>query len=262
MQRRNGMRSFLIIVAILAVLAYVGACWFLHAKQRQMIYYGWTTTADAASTDFELKRPDATLRGWMVNRGRPDPILYFGGNAERIEANRDDFARMFPGRSVYLVAYRGYGASTGEPGEVAIVSDALALYDEVQRLHPGEGIAVIGRSLGSGVASQLAAQRPIERLALITPFDSMVATAQSHYPIFPVSWLLDERYESAKALRAFRKPTLIVHAGRDEVVPEANTLGLIAALPSAPHVVRIAAADHNDVSAHSEYGAALISFMR
>ena len=255
------MRSFLVIATVLAVLAYAGACWFLHARQRQMIYYGWTTTADAAGTDFELKRPDAVLRGWTVNPGKAAPILYFGGNAERVEANREALARMFPDRSVYLVAYRGYGASSGEPGETALVADALAVFDEVQRRHPGEGICVIGRSLGSGIASQVAAQRPVERLALITPFDSMVATAQSHYPIFPASWLLTERYESTAALRAYRKPVLIVHGGRDEIVPEANTLRLIASLPAKPRVVRIATADHNDISLHAEFDAALSGFM-
>ena len=59
------MRSFLAIVALVVLLAYAGACWFLHAKQREMVYYGWTTAADVASTDFELKRADATLRGWQ-----------------------------------------------------------------------------------------------------------------------------------------------------------------------------------------------------
>ncbi len=255
------MRSVLIIVAVLAMLAYAGACWFLHARQRQMIYHGWTTTADAAGTDFELKRPGAVLRGWVVNPGKPAPILYFGGNAERIEAHRDAFARMFPGRSVYLVAYRGYGASSGEPGEAALVSDALAVFDDVQRRHPDERIGVIGRSLGSGIASQVAGRRPVERLALITPFDSMVATAQSHYPIFPASWLLTERYESTNALLAYRHPVLIVHGGRDDIVPEANTLRLIQALPAKPHVVRIAAADHNDISRHPEFEAALSGFM-
>lgn len=256
------MRSFLIIVAVLALLGYAGACWFLHARQREMIYYGGFTTVDPADTDFALKRADATLRGWVVNPDGRAPILYFGGNAERIESNREDFARMFPGRSVYLVAYRGYGASDGAPSQAAIVDDAVALFDDVRARHPDEPVAVIGRSLGSGVASQLAAQRPVERLALITPFDSMVGTARAHYPIFPVDWLLDERYESMRALRAFQRPVLIVHGGRDEVVPEANTLRLIAALPATPQVLRIAAADHNDIAMHAEYAHALSGFMR
>jgi uncharacterized protein len=159
-----------------------------------------------------------------------------------------------------LVSYRGYGASTGAPGEAALVSDALALFDEVQRRHPGQAIAAIGRSLGSGVASQLAAQRPVKRLALITPFDSMVGAAKAHYPIFPVSWLLNERYESDRALKAFDAPILIVHGGRDDIIPEASTTRLIASLPRPPEVVRIKDADHNDIAMHPEFAAALSAF--
>jgi uncharacterized protein len=255
------MRSFLFFGILLAALAYTGACWYLHVKQRQMIYYGWTTTVDAADTDFALKRPDAILRGWVVNRGKPDPILYFGGNAERIETNRDDFAELFPGRSVYLVAYRGYGASTGEPSEAVLVPDALALFDEVQRTHPRQRIAVIGRSLGSGIASQVASQRPVERLALITPFDSMVGAAKAHYPIFPVDSLLTERYDSSQALLAFREPILILHGGHDDVVPESCTKHLIDTLPAAPKVVRIGNAGHNDISAYPKFSEALSGFM-
>ena len=120
---------------------------------------------------------------------------------------------------------------------------------------------MIGRSLGSGIASQVAAQRPVERLALVTPFDSMVGAAGAHYPMFPVDWLLDERYESAKALRVFRRPMLIIHGGRDDIVPEANTLRLIAALPTPPDVRRIADAGHNDISNHPAFGTALSEFL-
>ncbi len=256
------MRSFLAIAAIAVLLGYAGICWFLHAKQRDLIYYGGFTRVDAAATDFALERPDATLRGWVVNPDKSDPILYFGGNGERIEYNRDAFAKLFPERSVYLVAYRGYGASDGSPSETALVQDALALFDHVHGRHSGRKIAVIGRSLGSGIASQVAAQRPVERLALITPFDSMVGAAKSHYPIFPVDQLLNERYESTKALHAFHKPLLIVHGGRDDVVPEANTLRLIDALAQPPKIVRIAEAGHNDISNAMEFSVALSEFLR
>jgi pimeloyl-ACP methyl ester carboxylesterase len=256
------MRLFLAILAVSLALLYAGACWFLHARQRQMIYYGWTTTVDATRTDFALKRPDATLRGWVLNPQAGRPILYFGGNAERIEGNREVFARLFPDRSVYLVSYRGYGASEGEPSQAALVADAVALFDHVQARHPGHAVSAIGASLGSGVASQLAAQRPVERLALITPFDSMVATARAHYPLFPVDWLLDERYESDRALLDYRQPVLILHGGRDDIVPEANTLRLVSTLPAPPTVVRVAEAGHNDIDAHPQFAPALAAFMR
>lgn len=256
------MRVFLIVVAVLALLAYAGACVFLYAKQRELIYYGWATTVDAHDTDYTLRRPDATLRGWVVNPGADAPILYFGGNAERVEQNRDDFARLFPGRSLYFLAYRGYGASDGVPSQDALVADAVAFFDDVQARHPGQPISVVARSLGTGVASQLAARRPLARLVLVTPFDSLLATSQAHYPIFPVRWLLKDPFDSVAALREFRQPLLIVHGGRDEVVPEANTRALIASLPAAPTVLRIAAADHDDIALHPEFGPALANFLR
>jgi pimeloyl-ACP methyl ester carboxylesterase len=123
-------------------------------------------------------------------------------------------------------------------------------------------VSAIGASLGSGVASQLAAQRPVERLALITPFDSMVATARAHYPLFPVNWLLDERYESDRALSGYRRPVLILHGGRDDIVPEANTLRLVSTLPAPPTVVRVPEAGHNDIDAHPQFAPALAAFMR
>lgn len=252
----------LLAAAVLAALGWLGLCWYLHANQRGMVYYGWATTADAAGTDIALARPGAMLRGWLVNPGKPDPILYFGGNAERIEGNRADFAWQFPGRSVYLLAYRGYGASDGQAHEAALVDDAVALFDHVRRRHPGQPIAVIGRSLGSGVASQLAARRPVERLALITPFDSLVGTARAHYPLVPVDWLMTERYDSAAALKAYRRPVLVLHAGLDTVVPEACTARLIAALPVAPRVLRFPAAGHDDIAGHAAYAAALSDFLQ
>jgi uncharacterized protein len=257
------MRNALIMLAVALTLVYGGLCWFLHAKQRDLIYYGAFTRVTPSDGDFVLKRPDeTTLRGWVANPGKPDPILYFGGNAERVEVNREAFEQLFPERSVYLLAYRGFGASDGEPSEKVLIPDALAFFDDVQRRHRGQEIAVIGRSLGSGVASQVAAKRPVERLLLITPFDSMVGAAKSHYPVFPVDWLLNERYESSEALKNFDKPVLIVHGGRDDIVPEANTLRLIDALPVEPKVVRIASADHNDISNHDEFYAALFTFMK
>ena len=126
-----------------------------------------------------------TLRGWKLNPGKSGALLYFGGNAERLDASRDEFARLFPDRTVYLLSYRGYGASEGQPGEAALFGDALALYDAARARHPRRRYAVIGRSLGSGVASYLASQRPVERLALVTPFDSLAEVAQAHYPVVP-----------------------------------------------------------------------------
>jgi pimeloyl-ACP methyl ester carboxylesterase len=90
--------------------------------------------------------------------------------------------------AVYLLNYRGFGGSGGSPSEEAIAEDALALFDQVYASHPQ--IAVVGRSLGSGVAVRLASQRPVQQLILVTPYNSLEEIAEQQYPWLPVKWLL------------------------------------------------------------------------
>lgn len=248
------------MIGVIAI-GYFALCTWMYIKQRDLTYFPQFTRVAASETDFELRRNGVTLRGWLVNPGRDDAVLYFGGNAERIDMARGAFATWFPDRSVYLVAYRGYGASEGAPREAELFGDALALFDHVRARHRGS-IAVVGRSLGSGVASYLASQRPVARLALVTPFDSLADVASAHYPWLPVRWLFQERYDSARHLSGYKGPILVVRAGRDAVIPAANTDRLIATLTKPPQVVVMAEADHNSLDAFPAYGEALTAFVR
>lgn len=249
------------MVAVVLLLAYAAVCALLFAAQRQLIYLPAHTRVPAEATEYALVRPDATLRGWIVNPGQPSAIVYFGGNGEAVQLNRGDFARWFPGRTVYLLAYRGYGASDGAPAADAILADALAFFDDVQARHPGRPVSAIGRSLGSGVASYVASRRPVDRLALVTPFDSLANVARAHYRWLPVRWLLRERYPAVDWLDAYPGPVLVLRAGRDEVVPARNTDALLERLPRA-EAVAIEAAGHNDLQAFPAYGEALAAFLR
>lgn len=251
----------LVLLVGALLLAWLGLCLFLFVVQRKLIYFPELTRVEATTTDYALQRDDAVLRGWIVNPGQAAALLYFGGNAEAVEANRDDFARWFPHHTVYLLAYRGYGASGGKPAGDVLLDDALAFFDDVQARHPGQPIATMGRSLGSGIASHVASLRPVERLALITPFDSLANVAAGHYPWLPVRWLVRDAYPSIDYLRDYRNPVLVLHAGRDTIVPRANTEALVAGLPVAPRVVEIAAADHNDIGLHPQFGETLSAFM-
>jgi uncharacterized protein len=248
-----------LLLVFLAALLALGALLFF--AQRGMIYFPQFTRAEARDTGFALDRGDAVLRGWIVNPGAGAPVLYFGGNAESVEYNRKDFARWFPGRTVYLPAYRGYGASDGSPSEGALFADALALYDDIAARHPGAPVSVVGRSLGSGVAAYLASQRPVDRLALVTPFDSMASVGSAHYPWFPVRWLLRERFETVHHLPRHRGALLVIRAGRDQVIPRESSDALIATLPAHARVVELPDADHNDIGMDPGYGRALASFL-
>lgn len=253
-------RKFVLGLIALPVLGYAAACGWMYARQHELMYYPQLTRVDVEQTDFGIARNGVMLNGWLVNIGKPNAIIYFGGNAERIEDMRDEFAQWFPDSSVYLVPYRGYGASEGTPSEPALLDDALAVYDQVRARQPGAPITLIGRSLGSGVASYVASQRPVAKLVLVTPFDSMANVAQAHYWWLPVRWLARDRYESSRHLAEYTGPVLVIRAGRDQVIPAANTDRLIAALAKPPQVVNLPDADHNSIDASPAYGEALAAF--
>lgn len=251
--------GLLVLIALILGLVLAG----FYFGQRRLIYYPDITRGDASiASTFELARPDGVrLHGWVDRPGQSRALLYFGGNAETLQQARTLLADCCPGWSAYFLPYRGYGGNGGEPSRDAILTDALAMYDTVASRHPGQPVAVIGRSLGSGVASWVASQRPTSKLVLVTPFDSLSNVAKAHYPWLPVDWLMHERYDSADWLRGRTPPTLVMRATDDEVIPAANTDALLRALPASTRVVDIKG-DHNNLSAHPAYTKALREFLR
>jgi pimeloyl-ACP methyl ester carboxylesterase len=200
------------------------------------------------------------LKGWLLNASRAKALLYFGGNGEDVGAERDSLAKMFPNRAVFLLPYRGYGPNAGTPSEKVIFSDALALYDAAHAHHVA--IAVVGRSLGTGVASYITSKRQVERLALVTPFDNFASAAQARFSLVPVNLLLKDHYDSADYVRGYSGPALILRAGNDGVIPASSTDRLIAVFDSKPRVVNFPDAGHNSISDDPGYARALSQFMR
>lgn len=234
------------------IVIYVALCALLYVLQDRLLYMPTPDIARPGAHALVLTCGDASLKVWVLHRDARAALLYFGGNAEDVGANLPDFDAMFPDRAVYLVNYRGYGGSTGRPSEAALISDAEAIYDWVAARH--DRIAAFGRSLGSGVAVALAASRPVERLILVTPYDSMTNVAADHYPWVPVRWLLKDRYDSLLRIDKVRAPVLAVVAEHDEVILRARSDALIAAIPSGGrHTLLVAGAAHNDVGAFPAY---------
>lgn len=254
------MRNPLIFLSVVAMF-YAIACFGLFLMQRSFIYAPQPAGLNDPSVRMTLKVPDAELVLSVRQRGGHKALLYFGGNAEDVSVGLPAMARDFPDRSVYLMHYRGYGGSSGAPTEASLHADALALYDFAARTQPD--IVVIGRSLGSGVAIRLAAERPVARLVLVTPYDSFVALGARQFPLFPVRWLMTDRFESVKLAPKIRVPTLVLRAQRDFVVPRESTERLVAAFAAGVVTqMEIAGADHNSIGAMPQYQDAVRGFVR
>lgn len=233
------------MITLLAIIlaAYLAVCALLFFRQRSMLYF---PQAFAGGTVLALEG-GARVGATVDERSGPGAVIYFGGNAEAVGASLPELQAAFPEQSLYLMHYRGYGATPGEPTEEGLFADALALYAHVRARHPQ--VILVGRSLGSGIATRLASVQPVDRLVLVTPYDSMAGVAAHHYRWLPVRLLLRDRYESASYAPRVNAPTTILVAAQDEVIPRASSEALYRSFRPGLATIRVVSGvGHNDLS--------------
>ena len=249
------------MVLLVALLSYVGLCAAMYIFQRSLLYDPQPRAVSAPSSTMKMRVDGAEIVVTVLPRGGPRAILYFGGNGEDVSLNLETFAKAFPEHALYLMHYRGYGGSTGSPTEKDNVADALALWQKVRTAHAD--IAIVGRSLGSGVAVQVASRVQASRLILVTPYDSIVEIAAQLYPFLPVRLLAVDRYESGKFAPSVKTPTTIIEAERDETIPHASTEKLLGRFGTGVATkTLIEGVGHNDLASNKKYLEALQAALR
>lgn len=241
------------------VAVYLGLALYLYVFQARFIYFPNlpsrqvdATPADIGLT-FEAVSLDTadgeTLAGWFI----PAPaargtLLYLHGNGGNIGHRLDPievFHRL--GLNVFIIDYRGYGASSGKPSEDGTYQDALAAWNwltQRQRLDP-QRIVLFGESLGGSVAAWLAARHAPAGLILYAGFTSVPEMAQTLYPIFPASRLARYRYDTRAALGNASCPVLILHSPEDEIIPFSHGEALLEAAHEPKRLVELRGS-HND----------------
>lgn len=262
-------KMLLEILKIGAAVA-VGLPLFLYLFQDRMLFYppGAPTVLPrpARAAVEELTQVAAggdRIVAWLVHGAERAPlVIYFGGNAEDVSwlIGMDE---NFAGYALLLVNYRGYGPSRGRPSEAALFADALAWYDAaVQRsdVDPRR-IVVMGRSLGSGVAVHLAANRTVAGVILVSPLDSVKSLAQAIYPFLPVGLLLKHPFDSLSQAGAMRAPLLCLVAENDRVIPQAHSRRLFDAWGAAEKSWLVLRGDHDSVSGEVQYWRAIAEFL-
>ncbi len=147
-------------------------------------------------------------------------ILYFHGNSGDISR----WGEMMPffiakQYDVLLMDYRTYGKSTGKLSEKAFYNDAQLCYDYLLKTYAEDKINVYGRSLGTGIATQLASLNNPKQLILETPYYSILDVAQHRFPMFPMAKLLKYKFSSFEYIKNVSCPITIFHGTDDTVVP-------------------------------------------
>jgi len=229
--------------------------------QRKLMYFPDPTRvppsnfALAGVDERVLKAPDGVrLVAWYGRAAPGQPtLLYFHGNAGNL-ANRSERVRRYlaHGLGVFILSYRGYSGSTGAPTERANVADAKLAYQALMEdgVAP-EDIILYGESLGSGIAVQLAAEKPVGGIILDAPYTSIVDVAAGAYPFFPVRLFMFDRYETMRYLPDVHVPVLVIHGEDDEVIPVAMGRAVYAAARGPKEIVTFPGAGHSD---HHLYG--------
>jgi fermentation-respiration switch protein FrsA (DUF1100 family) len=181
-------------------------------------------------------------------------VLIFHGNAGNI-THRDIILQGFNqlGYPVLLIDYQGYGKSEGKPSEKNLYLDGKASLKwlcKEKKIKPAE-IVLFGKSLGSGVAVELATKNSFKGLILESPFTSIASVARSHFPykIFPVSFLLIDKFDNASKIHMVDSPLLITHGTRDTIVDkkEGEKLFKQANMPKKLYLIEGADHNHNNI---------------
>ena len=232
----------------------------LFAFQRRLLYFPTKMTAPPSAfglngvEDIFVETSDKVRLQTWVHAARPGypTVLYFHGNALHLGERAAWFkAFIDTGFGLVAVSHRGFGKSEGSPTEAGLYADARTAIDwaEGTLKKPSKKMIYFGKSLGSGVAVQMATERPPGLLVLQAPYTSVETRAAELYPfVIGVRHLVRDKYNSLSKIASVKAPLLILHGAKDAIIPLRHGKALFAAANEPKTMVVYAEAHHDDYS--------------
>lgn len=207
--------------------------------------------------------PGGLFRGYVYHadhEGVRDLLFYLPGRGEDVLETLQYVKWLAPGMGFATFDYRGLGHSDGMPSEAAAVADASQFLLHIRRAFPGVRVHVVGRSLGTGVAIQLADLQDFESLQLITPYDSLLEIVRKRFPLVPLRQLMRHHFDSISHCKKVVQSTKVLLAETDDVVPHECSERLMAAWPGPVSLQTIPGVDHFTIVERPETWQALCEF--
>ncbi|MFP4556400.1 MAG: alpha/beta hydrolase [Bacteroidales bacterium] len=208
------------------------------------------------------------LHGWLCksDSGKDtltNLIIYFGGNAEEVSHLIPAISSRLNGWSVLVINYPGYGLSKGKPSEKSFFNAALAIYDYADSRKDicSNNIVLLGRSIGTGCASYLAANREVKGVVLVSPFESMKSVAQSKLPYIPVSLLLKHQFDSNKYAQEIDASMLAFFGTADDLVPPIHAKRLAKSWKGDVTLIQLEGYNHNNILESEKLWSEMIAFL-
>jgi uncharacterized protein len=257
--------KFFKIIGIAMGIIYLAICTLLYVKQDDLLFHPQPKTFAEVSKILEAAPNFDTLTFVMKDRNRTcgyisndtlkeklPLVLYFGGNAEEV-SHLSEYKTYFPNTVMTLFNYRSFGLSQGVISEQTMFSDALEVYDKLIT-NPeidANKVIVIGRSIGTGVATYVSSQRKTTATVLITPYENMIDVAFEKYPFVPISLLIKHRFESDKYAPNISTPMLALISKNDQIIPKHHAYKLIEAWKGKTEALEVEE-NHNTIMNNEE----------
>lgn len=269
LRRAASWMAALVGVAGLAWALLVAALWW---RQEWLIFRphtlpaAWAFDKGGDVREHWIDVPGGRLNALHLRLPRPDGVVFYlhgnGGSLEGWFVGLDGYRRA--NLDLFMFDYRGYGKSPCcIASEAQLHADVRAAWEAMRRSY-GDALpprrVLVGNSLGTALATRLAAEEPPAQLVLIAPYASMEALAAEHYPWVPRA-VLRYRLPTEDWIGQVRAPILLVHGGRDTLIPPAHSQRLQQRAPHA-HLVRVPAGRHHDLASFPEYREAVAAALR
>ena len=229
-------------VLIVIVLVYFIGMAYLYFTQENKIFqrhYSKDYTPIHAQKTYFTTTDGLKLEGAYLENKKDAPlVLYFSGNANNVIEFIDKIGPKIKDYNFIGINYPGYANSEGRPCEECILKYALEIYDKYK---PD---ILIGRSLGSAVATYVASKREVKKLVLITPFDSIENVAKAKYPFYPISLLLKHKFPEYKWIKKVKAPVALLLLKNDDIIPQKSIENLLHNIPNKDKIIEIEGVKH------------------
>jgi alpha-beta hydrolase superfamily lysophospholipase len=255
------MREIALVLGFVLTL-YVAVCTVLYVKQEQLLFFPQPLPSDyqftfpGAVAQRWITSPDGTrLHGLLFHASHAKGLVFYlhgnGGNVAGWGEVASTYTHL--GYDVFLLDYRGYGKSQGKiTSQAQLLDDVQSAYQQLVHDYPESQVLILGYSLGTGLATWLAAQHHPKLLILQAPYYSMRDLAMHLYPFVP-GFLVRYPLPTNQYIRQVSAPIVVFHGDRDEVVYFGSSQKLKALLKITDTLVVLPGAGHNGMTDNLQY---------
>lgn len=249
-----GIKKKLIQLGKFLVILYLAGGIFLYFFQESILFHPTPLAFDHrfqfdqsfTELNIPFEKHNLSIVKFTATGTRKGIVLFFHGNRNNVERYRQ-YPPLFTrnGYEIWMIDYPGFGKTTGSRTEKILYQQALVMYDLAMKETNSSNLVIYGKSMGTGIASFLAANRNCKKLILETPYQSIAALAKHYFPVYP-TLLRKYSFPVQDYLEKIRVPITIFHGTDDGVVPYRQGKELAASIRNA-ELITIEKGEHNNL---------------